>query len=76
VDWKPGDLPQWVAERARSHGVQVIDATPSLVAEARRGVLPYNALFDTHLNRDGHETVGRVLADALRPALDAAPDAR
>jgi hypothetical protein len=73
VDWKPADLPRWVAERARSHGIRVVDATPALVAEARAGVLPYNALFDSHLSREGHRVVARELADALRSG-NAAPE--
>ena len=66
--WKPTDLPQWVAGLAGAHGITVVDATPALAAEARRGVLPYNAIFDTHLNPAGHRAVAKTLADAMRDA--------
>ena len=66
--WKPTDLPQWVAGLAEAHGITVVDATPALAAEAQRGVLPYNAIFDTHLNPAGHRAVAKTLADAMRDA--------
>ena len=66
VAFEPTDLPDFVAELARGHGITVVDATPALVAEAQAGVLPFNAIFDTHLNPAGHRAVAKALAGAMR----------
>jgi hypothetical protein len=67
--WKPNDLPRWVAERCAAHAVRFVDATPALAADARAGILDFNGIYDSHLNRAGHRTVARVLAEAMAPAL-------
>lgn len=67
--WSPTDLPVWVAERCATAGVAFVDLTPALTeALQTRRQLPYNAIYDTHLNFYGAEVVGRTLAQALRPA--------
>lgn len=64
-DWQLNDLPAYVAREAAAQGVRCIDATPALVSLAAQGVLTYNPIYDTHLNREGHRVVATVLADAL-----------
>ena len=63
--WEPSDLPDYVRRLAEAHGIRVVDATPALAAEAAAGVLPFNALFDTHLNPEGHRAVAAALAAAM-----------
>ena len=40
----------------------------ALRAEAANGVLSYNELWDTHLNREGSQLVGEVIAQRLESA--------
>jgi hypothetical protein len=58
-----------VGEIAKALGIGFVDPTPCLVAASRAGALPYNAVFDSHLNRLGSACV----ADALAAALGAQP---
>lgn len=67
--WQPTDLPAFVEGLCDRTGIQFIDATPALTAETHRGVLTYNAVYDTHLNRHGSNVVARTLADAMIPIL-------
>lgn len=78
--WIPGDLPAWMRDRCEQEGIRFIDACPALREAAERGVLVYNPILDTHLNVQGSQIVGRVLADALageqgaaRPTGDSSP---
>jgi hypothetical protein len=65
-DWQPTDLPEWVGGLCAASGVEFVDLTPPLRALAvERGELPFNALFDTHLNAAGARVVGAALARAL-----------
>jgi hypothetical protein len=66
--WSPTDLPSWVAERCAAADVEFVDLTPPLSQglETQRR-LPFNGLYDTHLNAFGADVVGRTLADALGP---------
>ena len=73
VRWRPGELAQLVAETAERRGVHFLDLSPALLAEAARGRLLYNGVWDTHLNREGSHLVGRVLAEALGAGLNAQP---
>jgi len=68
VRWRPTRLPGWVRREAERHGIAFLDATPALRAEADAGRLPYNAVWDNHLNARGAEIVAGVLAHALRSA--------
>jgi hypothetical protein len=73
VRWRPTSLPRWIQREAERHGITFLDATPALRAEADAGRLPYNAVWDTHLNARGAEIVARVLAVALRSAARPTP---
>ncbi len=68
-EWAPTDLPVFVEELCAQAGVQYVNLTPDLVAETERGVLTYNAVWDTHLNRAGSHCVAGTLAAALAPAI-------
>jgi hypothetical protein len=51
-----------------------VDLTPSLIeASERDQVLPYNTIYDTHLNAAGSAIVARVLAEALGAAATKGP---
>lgn len=67
--WSPTDLPEAVEEIAETLGIGFIDPTPCLVAASRAGALPYNAVFDSHLNRRGSDCVAAALAAAPGPHL-------
>jgi hypothetical protein len=67
VDWRPSDLPLLLARMAGLSGMGFIDVTPALVAEAARGVLTYNSIGDTHLNRQGAAVVAHAIAAGLQP---------
>ena len=64
--WQPSDLPQFLARRAESHGIEMIDLTPALVeTTVERSRLPYNSIFDTHLNALGSRAVAVEMARRL-----------
>jgi hypothetical protein len=75
--WKPPEaaipmapgMPEWIRDLAADAGIGFIDVTPALRAETAAGRLTYNTVMDSHLNRHGSSTVGRVLAEALAPAV-------
>jgi len=71
--WQPNDLPEWVAREAAARGIRCIDSTPALTRLAAEGVLTYNPIYDTHLNKEGHRVVAEVLADALRSPTPVQP---
>ncbi len=64
--WTPSPLPEELRKLAEALEIRFLDATPSLVGEAAEGRLPYEAVWDTHLDRHGAEVVARVLEEALR----------
>lgn len=64
--WQPGDLPQHLASECQKRGIAFIDASPALTSAAAEGKNPYNTIYDTHFNAEGHRIVGEVLAEALR----------
>jgi hypothetical protein len=71
-DWQPSDLPEFIADMAARHHVRFIDLIEPMVDETRLNRrLLYNAIWDTHLNADGSEVVGRTLASPLAPLLQA-----
>ncbi len=63
--WQPSDLPAVMARMAAASSVGFIDVTPALEAESARGVLTYNSVADTHLNRHGSAVVAHAIAAAL-----------
>ncbi len=68
ADWKPGELPVMMRNLCAERKIRFVDTCPALRAAAERGVLVYNPIFDTHLNREGSRLVGEVLAKALKEA--------
>ena len=72
-DWQLNDLPAFVTREANVLGIRCIDSTPALTELAAKGVLTYNPIYDTHLNKEGHRVVAEVLADALRSGVPAQP---
>lgn len=73
--WRPNDLPAALEHQALAAGIRFIDATPALRNEMLAGRLPYNTVYDSHLNRLGSQRVADVLAGALAPAFGAAAPA-
>jgi hypothetical protein len=65
INWRPNSLPEHVAQLCTRYGVKFLDATPCLREASQSGLLPYNAIFDTHLNKEGCRLVGELLAEAL-----------
>jgi hypothetical protein len=65
VDWRPTDLPAYVQEVATRLGRRFIDLTQPFAAEAARGRLLYNGLWDSHLNSAGSRLAGKTIAEAL-----------
>jgi hypothetical protein len=66
VNWQPNNLPQTITELAKSEGLSVVDTTPALLQASESGVLTYNRVWETHINRAGSHIVAQVLAEALR----------
>jgi hypothetical protein len=67
--WSPNPLPDQVGRMAERRGIAFVDATPHLVRAAAAGQLPYNGVWDTHLNAFGSELVAQALAEALAPFM-------
>jgi hypothetical protein len=68
-EWKLNSLPQLVAAECARQNISIVDATQALTEAATNGVMTYNAICDTHLNREGHRIVAQVLAEGLsKPA--------
>ncbi len=63
--WTPTDLPGWIRTLCEENGIGFIDPKEALIQAVNGGKSPYNLVFDLHLNREGSEIVGRVLAQAL-----------
>jgi hypothetical protein len=66
VNWRPTDLPELVKELCGKNGIDFIDVTRALAGKTQDGILTYNPIWDTHLNREGSEAVAQAIADALR----------
>ena len=73
ADWRPTELPAVIHRVCLRHGIAFVDAHPRLAYEVGKCRLPYNSVWDTHLNRRGSDVVARTLAEALEAArtLDA-----
>ena len=63
--WMPSDLPQWVNRECQKNNVTFIDTTSALIDSARDGEIPFNLIYDTHLNARGSAIVAAELADVL-----------
>jgi hypothetical protein len=68
ANWEPTDLPALVECLCARHGIEFIDATGDLRRVTAAGVLTYNTICDTHLNKQGSLCVAGTLATALRGA--------
>jgi hypothetical protein len=60
----PGVMRNFLIERARQAGFEVVDLQPRMIAEHRRSGAVFEFPYNGHWNADGH----RVLAEALRRA--------
>ena len=56
------DLPQRLAEWARSEDIPLLDLTPALIASTRAGEVPWFQ-YDTHWNEIGHRVAARELVE-------------
>lgn len=66
IEAGPAGLAQPVASLCAEYGVGFVDLTPPLRAYVgTHRALPFNALFDTHLNAAGSGVVAQALARAL-----------
>lgn len=63
--WTPTNPPSLVRDLCQLNGIEFIDATPALQAASRAGILTYNPVYDTHLNKKGSAIVAEVLAEAI-----------
>jgi hypothetical protein len=71
--WQPTDLPDLVESLCQKHGIAFIDATEDLRGLTETGVLTYNTICDSHLNKQGSKCVGHTLAEALADNMRPAP---
>lgn len=67
--WIPNRLPTQLQSLCKLHEVGFLDATPVLVDMANHGRLPFNTVYDTHLNRMGSRAVGLLLAEQLKTSM-------
>jgi hypothetical protein len=74
--WKPTDLPDLVKSVCGKHDITFIDATEDLRRFTQTGVLTYNTICDSHLNKQGSICVGHNLGAALRAAAREEPRGR
>jgi hypothetical protein len=65
ANWRPTDLPDLMRRLCGRHGIEFIDATGDLLRLTSTGVLSFNTIWDSHLNKQGSATVGHTLAAAL-----------
>jgi hypothetical protein len=72
ITWKPTDLPDLLRSLSDLNKIEFIDPIPALAAEAKAGILTYNSIADTHLNRHGAQIVAAVVSRALRAHLSQA----
>lgn len=64
--WQPGDLPDHVYAECQKRGIGFINPTGALASASAQGRLTFNPIYDTHNNREGHQIIGEVLAEALK----------
>ncbi len=65
--WSPTDLPAVVEALSTRVGLRFLDAAGCLRDEIDAGRLPYNTVFDAHLNARGSACVARTLAEGIGP---------
>lgn len=59
--WYPTDLPDFIQQLCRQHGVTFLNATDDLADSTRGGQLPFNTICDPHLNRHGSRIIAELL---------------
>jgi len=59
--WQPGPLPDQLSRLCEKRQIKFVDATPALQQSAASGELPYNTVYDTHLNALGSRLVGELM---------------
>jgi len=68
--WQPSDLPEVLAELCDRHGVEFVNLTPALSEFTREEKeLPFNSMYDTHINARGSRVVAMELSRHLRPRV-------
>jgi len=65
-DWRPTDLPAYIAKLCARRGIRFVDFTPGLVAKTAEGILTYNPTWDTHLTRAGSGVVAEAFVGEWR----------
>ena len=65
VEWTPSDMPRWIEGVCEQNGIRFLDLTPHFVERADSGLLLFNHVYDTHLNRIGSSLVADVLSKAF-----------
>ena len=63
--WSPSDLPAWVKMECQKNEIEFVDTSEALIQSAKDGVLPFNLVYDTHLNSHGSGIVSEQLRQAL-----------
>lgn len=63
--WSLSDLPNWMKSQCTSRGIRFIDLTQGFREKAAEGILLYNHIYDTHLNRLGSNLVAKLIAEAF-----------
>ena len=63
--WNPNNLSEFVQEICGKNEIRFIDSTSALREVTAAGNLPYNTVWDTHLNATGTEVVARLIAKRM-----------
>jgi hypothetical protein len=64
--WQPGPLPDQLSRLCEKRQIKFVDATPALQQSAASGELPYNTVYDTHLNAHGSRLVGELMTRQVK----------
>lgn len=67
-DWQPGSMPDYMQRLCAQRSIHFINAYPVLRRSAEKGILVYNRILDTHLNQEGSQLIGELLAKHLSDA--------
>lgn len=63
--WQPGPLPDQLSRLCEERQLKFVNATPALRQSVAAGQLPYNTVFDTHLNAAGSRLVGELMIEQV-----------
>ncbi len=64
--WQPGPLPDQLSRLCGSRQIKFVDTTAVLQQSAASGELPYNTVYDTHLNAHGSRLVGELMTRQVK----------